>query len=233
MAVALGVRRREAMDTLDETLLQTRANMAIQTMGRSDGARTLQRSGELRDRPLGLSRQAREQSVGILNQLLQDTVMLRELYKKHHWQVRGPTFFQLHRLFDKHYKEQNELVDALAERIQTLGGVAKSMPQEVAELTRIPHPPADIEDVPTQLIRLLDAHELILQESRKGSRLADQAEDEGTSDLLVSAVIRTNELQVWFVSQHLEDVELIRAEGIETVGERTLDSAVEASPSPS
>src|SRR5438046_9078280 len=62
-----------------------------------------------------------------LNQLLVDTMTLRDLYKKHHWQVSGPTFYQLHLLFDKHFNEQAQLVDAIAERIQTLGGVSIAM----------------------------------------------------------------------------------------------------------
>jgi starvation-inducible DNA-binding protein len=54
-----------------------------------------------------------------LNQLLADTITLRELYKKHHWQVAGPTFYQLHLLFDRHAERQDELVDAIAERTRT------------------------------------------------------------------------------------------------------------------
>ncbi len=67
---------------------------------------------------------------------------LRDLYKKSHWQVVGPTFYQLHLLFDKHYEEQAELVDTIAERIQILGGVAVAMAHDVAELSSIPRVPA-------------------------------------------------------------------------------------------
>src|SRR3954462_11452946 len=72
--------------------------------------------------PLGLALEIRQEMVQLLNQILADTVTLRDLYKKSHWQVSGPTFYQLHLLYDKHYREQAELVDAIAERIQTLGG---------------------------------------------------------------------------------------------------------------
>jgi len=163
-------------------------------------------------RPIALSENAARQSVENLNQVLADTITLRDLYKKHHWQVAGPTFYALHLLFDKHYEEQNELVDTLAERIQSLGGVTLAMAADVAETTIIPRPPRGREEVPVQISRLLHAHEIVLKESRTTARLAAEAGDDGTNDLLVSDGIRTNEKQVWFVSEHLVDVPLVRAD---------------------
>jgi len=162
--------------------------------------------------PIALSESACRLSVENLNQVLADTITLRDLYKKHHWQVAGHTFYQLHLLFDKHYEEQNELVDQIAERIQLLGGVSLAMAADVAEVTIIPRPPKGREEVPVQISRLLHAHEILLKESRTMAKQADDAGDDGTNDLLVSDVIRTNELQVWFVSQHLVDVPLVRAD---------------------
>jgi starvation-inducible DNA-binding protein len=133
-----------------------------------------------------------------LNQLLADTMTLRDLYKKCHWQVSGPTFYQLHLLFDKHYGEQNELVDAIAERIQLLGGISLAMAADVAETTQIERPPRGREEVPVQLSRLIDAHQVIIQQSRPLARRAAELGDDGTNDLIVSDVIRTNELQIWF-----------------------------------
>jgi starvation-inducible DNA-binding protein len=147
-----------------------------------------------------------------LNQVLADTITLRDLYKKHHWQVVGHTFYQLHLLFDKHYEEQNELVDSIAERIQLLGGVSIAMAADVAETTLIPRPPRGREEAPVQISRLLEAHEIILKEARTMAKQASEAGDDGTNDLLVSDVIRTNELQVWFVSEHLVDVPLVKAD---------------------
>jgi len=136
---------------------------------------------------------------------------LRDLYKKSHWQVVGPTFYQLHLLFDKHYDEQVELVDALAERIQLLGGVSIAMAPDVAETTRIERPPRGREEVPAQISRLLDAHQVVIRETRALARRASELGDDGTNDLVVSEVLRTNELQVWFLSEHLVDVPLVRA----------------------
>jgi len=162
--------------------------------------------------PIALSESAARQSVTNLNQVLADIITLRDLYKKHHWQVAGPTFYQLHLLFDKHYEEQNELVDALAERIQSLGGISLAMAADVAETTMIPRPPRGREEVPVQISRLLDAHQVIISQSRPLARRASTLGDDGTNDLVVSEVLRTNELQVWFLSEHLVNVPLVKAE---------------------
>jgi len=145
----------------------------------------------------------------MLNQLLADTMSLRDLYKKHHWQVAGPTFYQLHLLFDKHYGEQAELVDLIAERIQLLGGIAIAMAGDVAEMTRIERPPRGREPVPVQISRLLEAHEIILKQCHEYAKKADDAGDDGTNDLIVSDVMRTNELQVWFLGEHVVEEPLV------------------------
>src|SRR4051795_13599816 len=133
------------------------------------------------------------------------------MYKKHHWQGSGPTFYQLHLLFDKHYEEQSTLVDAIAERIQLLGGVSLAMAHDVAETTLVPRAPKGREEVPVQISRLLHAHEMVLKEARSMARLAAEGGDDGTNDLIVSNVIRGNELQVWFVAEHVVDMPLVHA----------------------
>jgi starvation-inducible DNA-binding protein len=168
--------------------------------------------GHLIKLPIALPESACRQSVENLNQVLADTITLRDMYKKHHWQVSGPTFYQLHLLFDKHYEEQDTLVDSIAERIQLLGGVSIAMAHDVAETTIIPRPPKGREPVPVQISRLLHAHEILLREARTMARLAAKNEDDGTNDLLVSDIIRTNELQVWFVAEHVVDTPVVRVE---------------------
>src|SRR5947209_1506378 len=174
-------------------------------------AHEIQPFGHLVKLPIALSETACKEAVENLNQVLADTITLRDLYKKHHWQIAGPTFYQLHLLFDKHYDEQNALVDLIAERIQVLGGVSLAMAHDVAETTLIPRPPKGREEAPVQISRLLHAHEIVLKEARTMARLAAQAGDDGTNDLLVSDVIRRNELQVWFVAEHVVDAPLVRA----------------------
>jgi len=175
-------------------------------------ARELQQFGTIARLPIGLDEKVCQASVEALNQALADTITLRDLYKKHHWQVTGHTFYQLHLLFDKHYAEQSELVDLLAERIQILGGVSLAMAHDIAEETRIPRPPRGREEVPVQISRLLEAHELILRHCHEAAEEADEAGDDGTNDLLVSNVIRTNEMQVWFLAEHLVDAPVVEAE---------------------
>jgi starvation-inducible DNA-binding protein len=162
--------------------------------------------------PLELEEPVRLEMTAQLNQLLADTMTLRDLYKKSHWQLAGPTFYQLHLLFDKHFDEQVELVDSIAERIQLLGGVSIAMAADVAETTQVERPPRGREEVPVQLSRLLDAHQIIVGQTRKLARRASELGDDGSNDLLVSEVLRTNELQVWFLSEHLVNVPLVMAE---------------------
>jgi len=174
-------------------------------------AHEIQPFGYLVKLPIALAEKACKESVDNLNQLLADTMTLRDMYKKHHWQVSGPTFYQLHLLFDKHYEKQNELVDAIAERIQSLGGISLAMAHDVAETTLIPRPPKGREEVPVQISRLLHAHEVVLEEARAMAKRASDAGDDGTNDLIVSDVIRTNELQVWFVAEHVVAMPLVEA----------------------
>jgi starvation-inducible DNA-binding protein len=162
--------------------------------------------------PIALSEKVCAQSVENLNQLLADTITLRDMYKKHHWQVAGHTFYQLHLLYDKHYEEQNELVDQIAERIQLLGGISLAMAADIAEHTLIPRPPKGREEVPVQISRLLHGHEILLEEARSMAHQASDAKDDGTNDLIVSDIVRTNELQVWFLSEHIVAVPLVRAD---------------------
>ena len=168
-------------------------------------AAEIQAFGTIAKLPIALSEKVCQASVERLNQILADTMTLRDLYKKHHWQVSGHTFYQLHLLFDKHFNEQAELVDEIAERIQTLGGLSYAMAADVAENTNIPRPPKGREEVPVQISRLLTAHEIILQGARAAARKATELGDDGTNDLLVSDVIRTNEMQVWFLAEHVVD----------------------------
>jgi starvation-inducible DNA-binding protein len=170
--------------------------------------------------PLELEEPVRLEMTERLNQLLADSMTLRDLYKKSHWQVAGPTFYQLHLLYDKHFAEQVEIVDSIAERIQLLGGVSLAMAADVAETTQIERPPRGREEVPVQISRLLDAHQIIIGDSRKLARRASELGDEGTNDLAVSDVLRVNELQQWFLNEHLVNVPLLRAEGEKQLPQR-------------
>ena len=171
----------------------------------------IQQFGTVRQFPIGLSYDTRMYSCQRLNQVLCDTRILRDMYKKHHWLMRGQTFYQLHLLMDKHSDEQTELIDTVAERVQTLGGVAVGDPRHVAEITNVPRPPDGVEEVPAMLSRLLEAHQTILDDCHDAAERVQEMKDDGTNDVFVSDVIRTNELQAWFVVEHLVDTPLVRS----------------------
>ncbi len=193
--------------------ISTNSNKASAQPRYHQTARELQAFGTVTSvLPLQLEEPIRLEMTEQLNQLLADTMTLRDLYKKSHWQVSGATFYQLHLLFDKHYEEQSATVDTIAERIMLLGGISIAMAANVAELTRIPRPPKGREEVPAQLSRLLDAHELIITECREIAELATKLGDPGTNDLVVSDVLRPSELQAWFLSEHLVNAPLVEAE---------------------
>jgi len=171
----------------------------------------IQRYGTLRQLPIALPAEARAESCRIFNEILADTTVLYAMYKKSHWNVAGPTFYQLHLLFDKHAEEQLELVDALAERVQMLGGISVGDPRHAAELTSIPRPPDGAEEVPVVLARLLDAHETIVEKVRDGLDRTEENKDLGSNDLLVGDVLRRHETQVWFLAEHVVEVPLVEA----------------------
>ncbi len=173
--------------------------------------REIQSFGTLRNLPIALATTVRSESCEHLNQILADSIILYSLYKKHHWLMRGNTFYQLHLLLDKHADQQLALIDLMGERVQTLGGVAIADPRHVAEITKVERPPNGVEEVPVMLSRLLEAHELILGEVREGITKTAANRDDGTNDLLMSDVLRTNELQVWFIAEHLVETPLVRS----------------------
>ncbi len=173
--------------------------------------REIQRFGTLCTLQIALETVARVESCDQLNQILADSLILYSLYKKHHWLMRGNTFYQLHLLLDKHANEQQKLIDLMGERVQILGGVAISDPRHVSEVTKIKRPPNGVEELPVMLSRLLEAHELILGEVRQGIARAAANQDYGTNNLLTSEVLRTNESQVWFLAEHLVDTPFVHS----------------------
>jgi starvation-inducible DNA-binding protein len=147
-------------------------------------------------------------SVDDLNQLLADTITLCDMYKKHHWRVSGPAYYPMYLLLDRHFAGQFELVDQLVERIKVLGGVASAMAREVVANTHIPAFPNGREDPTAEISRLLHAHEIILEESRAMAREASARGDDDTAKLIITNVIRTNDLQVMFLHVYLAQDDL-------------------------
>ena len=163
----------------------------------------IQQPGTIRNLPIALDEKARLDNAKALNQLLADTIMLRDMYKKHHWQLAGHTFYQLHLLFDKHAEEQTALIDLIAERVQQLGDIALGMPSDVVSKTKIENPPQGAEEPPVMIDRLLEGHRVIITEARALAKQSDDNGDYRTNDMMASEALRVNELQVWFVGEHV------------------------------
>lgn len=199
------------MSSAEETLIVAQGvNHGSQPLFHQHGEE-IQLFGSVRRLPLSLSIEARAESCQLLNQVLVDSQILYSLYKKHHWHMRGHTFYQLHLLLDKHANEQLALIDMLAERIQMLGGVAVGDPRHAAELTQIERPPNGVEEVPVMLSRLLDAHETIITNVRDAIKRTNDNDDAGSNDMLMGDILRSHETQVWFLAEHLVDTPLVRA----------------------
>lgn len=171
----------------------------------------IQAHGTTVDYPLTLSEVAHRENVATLNQILVDSIYLRDMYRKHEWQVLGATFREVNRLFHKHAKKQNHLVGKLGKRVQTLGGVTVVVPNDVAERTKIERPPIDREELPVQLSRLVEAHEVVLKGCHEAIKIAEANGDHGTVELLADHIILPNEKQVWHLAAHLTDTPLVCA----------------------
>ena len=148
----------------------------------------------------------------LLNARLADALDMEAATKQAHWNVKGPHFIALHELFDRVHTNIEEHVDTIAERIQLLGGISIAMAHDVAETTKIERPPRGREEVPVQISRLLDAHQIIIGYCRTLAARADELGDDGTNDTVVSDVLRTNELESWFLSEHLVQMPLVHAQ---------------------
>jgi starvation-inducible DNA-binding protein len=173
--------------------------------------KTIQPYGTEVDYQNTLSEAARKASVDALNQILADSIYLRDMYQKNQWQVTGPTFHPMYKLFHKHFHRQGHLVQKLGKRVQMLGGVSIAVPHDVVEKTKVERPPIDREQLPVQLSRLLEAHAVVLRGCHEGVRIAEANHDDGTVELLADHIIRPNEKQVWKLAAHLTDTPLVCA----------------------
>lgn len=194
---------------------QTASKQAMQTIEAQpkfkQRSHVIQQFGQVHSMPLSLPEDAVKRNIECLNQLVADSIALYYLYKKHHWQMAGPTFYSLHRLLDKHAEQVEKTIDFLAERVQQMGGVTIAMPQDVAEMTRIERPPKDVESVPVMLSRIVDAHATVIKGLREGIELTEGNKDSTTNDILASKVLPMHEMQLWFISEHLVDTPITSA----------------------
>jgi starvation-inducible DNA-binding protein len=152
---------------------------------------------------LELNKKSEGASITVLQSILADTIFMHSLYKKYHWHVEGEDFYQYHLLFDKHANELLPLIDLVAERIRTLGGIAPGLPAEVERNKQVNEGADPGPSGQKMLHNLLSAHESALKNIRSGIRISEKYEDDGTNDLLVSDALRLQELQAWFIRSSL------------------------------
>jgi len=148
---------------------------------------------------LGKSDNELQRSTAILQSILANTIFIYSLYKKYHWHVVGKDFYEYHLLFDKHAEQQLPIIDAVAERLRTLGEIAPGMPQDIIKNSTLKEPSGATQDPVIMVNNLLKIHEAYIQEVRGAIEITNTSGDEGTNDLLVSDVLRVHELQTWFI----------------------------------
>jgi starvation-inducible DNA-binding protein len=148
-----------------------------------------------------LPAETRAQLVKLLNGRLADSIDLQTQCKQAHWNVKGPSFIGLHKLFDDINSDVEEYVDLLAERVVQLGGVAEGTARSAAERSTLSEYPMSITDGPEHVDALSTALATFGRACRHGIEQADQAGDADTADILTE-ISRGVDKWLWFVEAH-------------------------------
>lgn len=152
---------------------------------------------------IGITEKNREGVIKILTMLLCDEYTLATKTKKYHWNVVGPDFSELHEFFGEQYKELDESVDKIAERIRMLGGQTVGTLVEFAENTRLKEDPGSYPDSRTMIANLLDSHESAIRTLREDVDAADEKyHDMGTNDFLIG-MMQDHEKMAWMLRAYL------------------------------
>jgi starvation-inducible DNA-binding protein len=143
-------------------------------------------------------------TIAVLEELLAQTIGLRNLYRNARWQTADIHFRRLRQLFDRHYQEQLRLVDLLIERIRTLGGERQIFASNFLQGTRFACALRDNKTAGRLLSELLDAHESVLITGQpNGSAMNDQ----WAHDIAIGQVVLTNDAQSSSIGDHLANFE--------------------------
>ncbi len=145
----------------------------------------------------------REKVIALLSQNLADTIDLGLQAKQAHWNVKGPSFIALHKLFDDVAEEAEDGIDEIAERITALGGIADGTVQTVAKRTRVAAYPTDISKGLDHVAKLADALAAVGKNARAAIDESDKLGDKDTADLF-TGISRGLDKMLWFVEAHLQ-----------------------------
>ncbi|MBX3448673.1 MAG: DNA starvation/stationary phase protection protein Dps [Planctomycetaceae bacterium] len=145
----------------------------------------------------------RKKMVSVLNARLADLIDLKLQTKQAHWNVKGPSFFSLHQLFDQFAETLDEHVDNVAERVVALGGVALGTVEAVAEWSELPEYPSDISSGSAHVTALCTSVMQAAKTVRADIDISADAGDAGTADLL-TGVSRDLDKYLWFLESHTQ-----------------------------
>jgi starvation-inducible DNA-binding protein len=152
---------------------------------------------------IDLAADARPKLIALLNQQLADTKDLQTQTKHAHWNVKGPNFIALHKLFDELAEQLDEYADEIAERATALGGVASGTARAVAANSRVPEFPADAFDWKAVVTALADRYANLAKSTREAIDRGDDLGDQDTADLFTE-VSRGLDKSLWFLEAHLQ-----------------------------
>ncbi|PYO72719.1 MAG: DNA starvation/stationary phase protection protein Dps [Gemmatimonadetes bacterium] len=148
-----------------------------------------------------LPEKARVEVIGLLNQRLAEAIDLQTQCKQAHWNVKGPAFIALHKLFDDVNEDVEEYVDLIAERVVQLGGIAEGTVGAVEERSTLPDYPLALSNGGEHVAALSDALATFGRTMRIGIEEMNELEDAGSADTLTE-ISRGVDKWLWFVEAH-------------------------------
>lgn len=136
-----------------------------------------------------------------LDKLLADEFLLYTKTRNFHWNVTGPNFMELHKLFEAQYAALSEAVDAVAERSRALGGRARGSMKEFLALARLKESSGATPSASAMLSELGKDHEALIAALRKDIETAEKAKDAGTADFL-TGLLEDHEKTAWMLRSY-------------------------------
>jgi starvation-inducible DNA-binding protein len=153
---------------------------------------------------IGLSAEQLKTSTEILSTVLADEVTLYIKTRKFHWNVSGESFMELHKLFEHQYKEIEETIDEVAERIGKLGSMTIGTMAQYTKMTRLKEWPDEYPTRMKMVEELVEDHETVIKELREDIEKCDESGDAGTTDFL-TGVMQAHETIAWTLRRYLKE----------------------------
>jgi starvation-inducible DNA-binding protein len=185
------------------TAIETKNDGNRRTEGRQQRAQNEPVNAQVAEADIGLSSAARERAVALMNVALANTSLLTIKTKKFHWDVVGPQFMTLHKLWDEQYEALSEEADEIAERIRMLGGYPLGTAQGFLTASELREYPAEVPAATEAVQHLLLDHESVVRSLRKAIDTCDHdLNDAGTTDFL-TGLLRDHEKMAWMLRSFL------------------------------